>query len=176
MIYEYIWYHITYLGICCHHGMLRAGASQQVAVAQHGPGPVLGLGGGVGDVSGGDPTQLRGLGSLGDGGWLGIERCLGAGNKTSDVMQKLGEHMGIFSKRKTLGTFQRLNFHEEMSDHWASIIVVSEGEDVWKLGTAFFLSSNEEQPIKAMSSRACTLWSTFTKSYWNGHWNSGFTH
>jgi hypothetical protein len=27
-----------------------------------------------------------------------------------------------------------------------------------------------------MSSRACTLWSTFTKSYWNGHWNSGFTH
>ena len=50
--------------------MLRAGASQQVAVAQHGPGPVPGLGGGGGDVSGGDPTQLRGFGVWGlKGAW-----------------------------------------------------------------------------------------------------------
>ena len=36
---------------------------------------------------------------------LGVERCLGAGNKTSDVMQKLGEPLWK-SKRKTWGHFK----------------------------------------------------------------------
>jgi len=47
-------------------------------------------------------------------------------------------------QKKNIGDIlSSLNFHEEIGDHWASIIVVSEGQDVWKLGTAFFLSSNE---------------------------------
>ena len=53
-------------------------------------------------------------------------------------------------QKKNIGDIlSSLNFHEEIGDHWASIIVVSEGEeDVWKPRTVFLNHPTKNNPSK----------------------------